>query len=123
MEQIIARATNVEASIIFTPHLVPMTRGILSTIYLKPSDNVRAKQIADCWREAYQSQPFVRITKNIPATKDVSGSNYCDLWAGESGDRIIVVSTIDNLIKGASGAALQNFNVMYGMDQSWGLPL
>jgi len=72
-------------------------------------------------RQAYAEEPFVRVTSELPATKDVSGTNYCDLTVRELGNRLVVVSVIDNLIKGAAGAAVQNLNVMCGYPETLGL--
>ena len=108
-------------SAIFTPHLVPMDRGILSTIYATPT----ARKADDEWiaiaREFYADQPFVKVVDAMPATKDVAHTNYVHLTARVSGDRLVIVSVIDNLVKGASGAAVQNMNVVCGLPQETGL--
>lgn len=121
IEQIVARATGVAAEITFTPHLIPMERGILSTVYLQPTSSVNASRIADELREYYASEPFVRIRNQPPATRDVAHTNNCDLFVAENGGRVVVISAIDNLIKGASGAAVQNFNLMFGLPETTGL--
>ncbi|MCA9128317.1 MAG: N-acetyl-gamma-glutamyl-phosphate reductase [Planctomycetales bacterium] len=118
---IIYRYCQVTPEIIFTPHLVPMNRGILSTIYVRPKPNVTANQVRDCLQAHYDGKPFIRIVSHLPATKYVSGTNYCDISVRENNGRIIVLSALDNLIKGASGAAVQCLNVMFGQDQQLGL--
>ncbi len=115
------RGTGVKVSVIFTPHLVPMDRGILSTIYSKPKGDLTEQQALQTLRDFYADEPFVRVVDHVPGTKDVSGTNFCDITARIVRGRLITVSVIDNLIKGASGAALQNFNLMYGFDETTAL--
>ncbi|GAB5403060.1 MAG: N-acetyl-gamma-glutamyl-phosphate reductase [Aureliella sp.] len=107
------RATGKKPQIAFTPHLVPMHRGILSTIYVRPTNSVSGNQVRECLVTAYEAEPFVRVVPHLPATKHVAGSNYCDISVRENGDWIIILSAIDNLIKGASGAAVQCMNLMF----------
>ena len=121
IEHIVSRATGTETEITFTPHLIPMERGILSTIYLRPVGKVGSPEIAQCLREKYDSEPFVRLRDQPPTTRDVSHSNFCDLYVAENRNRVIIISAIDNLIKGASGAAVQNFNLMFGYPETTGL--
>lgn len=121
MESIVERWVGARPQILFTPHLIPMDRGILSTIYVRLRHGVDASTIVDCWRGRFGAAPFIRLTEALPATKDVCGTNYCDLAVRRSGDRCVIVSAIDNLIKGASGAAVQNFNLMFGFDEATAL--
>ena len=121
MVDILQRFTGVRAKLVFTPHLVPMDRGILSTIYTRPADGVSVDQIRECLQEFYQSQPFVRVVSHLPTTKYVAHTNYCDITVREHGDWIVLISAIDNLIKGASGAAVQCMNIMYGWDPATAL--
>lgn len=121
INQIVGRATGKPIQAVFTPHLIPMDRGILSTIYVRPAAGVTAAGAWDCLREAYRAEPFVRVTAELPATKDVSGTNFCDLTVRELGNRLVLISVIDNLIKGAAGAAVQNLNVMCGYPETMGL--
>ena len=114
MEQILQRATSVQTNVLFTPHLTPMDRGILSTIYLQPVAGVGESQVRDAWNGDYQNEPFIRVVDHSPATKHVTGTNFCDLHVVEVKGRVVVLSALDNLIKGASGAAVQNLNVMMG---------
>lgn len=119
IEDLLKRIASVSTKVIFTPHLVPMFRGILSTIYVRPKattpEHIRAK-----WRSVFAGS-FVKVVDQSPATADVASSNRVHLAADESGDRIVITSAIDNLGKGASWAAVQNLNVMYGMNPSTGL--
>lgn len=112
-----------EASIQFTPHLLPVDRGILSTIYARPARKVSAKEVQGALSDFYGSEPFVRVRDTPPTIKQVRGTNYCDIFAtfDEATGNIIAVSVIDNLVKGAAGQAVQNMNLMLGLDESLGL--
>ncbi|MGN8645992.1 N-acetyl-gamma-glutamyl-phosphate reductase [Gracilibacillus sp. HCP3S3_G5_1] len=125
IEQMLTERASEDIQVIFTPHIVPMTRGIMSTMYVDMKDNYSTKQLIDIYQTYYQDHPFVRIRKEgvFPSTKEVYGSNYCDigLYADERTGKLIIVSVIDNLVKGASGQAIQNMNVMYGWEERAGL--
>lgn len=121
IDQIIERYTSEKISCVFTPHLVPMDRGILSTIYVQASSGVSPDQLQSELHKFYKNEPFVRVTDQLPTTKDVSGTNFCDVSVRQCGSTIILLSALDNLIKGASGAAVQNFNLMNGIDETMGL--
>jgi N-acetyl-gamma-glutamyl-phosphate reductase len=118
---ILGRFTGRDPELVFTPHLVPMERGILSTIYVRPKNAVTANQVRDCLQAFYAKKPFVRVVPHLPATKNVARTNYCDIAVRENGGWIILVSAIDNLVKGASGAAVQNMNCLFGLDSTLGL--
>ena len=118
---IVKRFSGIEPEIIFTPHLTPMERGILSTIYVHPVSGVTANQIRECLMSYYPLDGFVRVVSHLPATKYVARTNYVDISVRENGPRIILLSAIDNLVKGASGAAVQNLNHMFGFPASMGL--
>ena len=108
----------------FTPHLVPLDRGILSTIYARLAAGVTAAQVADTLQTAHARSPFVRLTGDaLPEIKHVAHTNFCDIgWkVDEATGRIILVSVIDNLLKGAAGQAVQNFNLLIGVDERAGL--
>jgi N-acetyl-gamma-glutamyl-phosphate reductase len=118
MEQALGRAVT------FVPHLVPLDRGILSSIYAQLVPGTTAAAVAEAFARAYADAPFVRVTGDaLPEIKHVAHTNFCDVgWKVDAGTgRVFVVSVIDNLVKGASGQAIQNFNVMYGFDQKAGL--
>lgn len=109
----------------FTTHLIPMTRGIMATIYVELAENQSQEQLMDLYNQFYQNMPFVRVRKDgsFPGTKDVYGSNYCDigLKLDPRTGRLTIVSVIDNLMKGAAGQAVQNFNLLFGFDETLGL--
>lgn len=111
--------------ITFTPHLLPMDRGILSTIYASPKKKISTEAIVALYREFYAGEPFVRVLAegNLPSTAFVRGSNFCDIapLVDPRTGRIIVVSAIDNLVKGASGQAVQNMNLVCGFPETMGL--
>ncbi|MBI4580604.1 MAG: N-acetyl-gamma-glutamyl-phosphate reductase [Planctomycetes bacterium] len=110
-----------KTSVIFTPHLVPMERGILSTVYLKPVQPISIEHVMQVFVESYEGEPFVRVRERLPRTNEVARTNYCDLAARVVKSRIVVLSAIDNMVKGASGQAIQNLNVMFGIDEKAGL--
>lgn len=113
------------APISFNTHLLPITRGIMATIYVKLAKPLSTESVIELYKETYKDDPFVRVRPqgNFPAIKDVSGSNYCDigLHVDERTGRLTIVSVIDNLIKGAAGQAIQNANLMNGLDEKMGL--
>jgi len=121
IEQIIGRAAGKTVNLIFTPHLIPMDRGILSTTYSKPIGNVTEAQLFQTLREFYADEPFVRVVDHLPGTKDTTDTNFCDITARLVRGRVLTISCLDNLIKGASGAAVQNFNLMYGFAETTAL--
>jgi N-acetyl-gamma-glutamyl-phosphate reductase len=121
IEQELSRAAGEQVSVIFTPHLVPMDRGILTTAYARPTQPVTEQALLDTLRESYAGHPFVRVVEHLPATKDTSGSNFCDVTARLVRGRVLTISCLDNLIKGASGAAVQNFNLMFGLPETTAL--
>ena len=119
--QILGLATDTAPDVLFTPHLVPMTRGILTTAYATPESGVQTQDLIAAYRNHYDSCPFVRVVEHLPATRDVSHTNYCDVTARIVNGRVVAISCEDNLLKGASGAALQNFNLMFGYPETMGL--
>lgn len=127
IEQELSLLAGEQITITFTPHLVPMDRGILSTIYARLTGNHSAADLVKLYAGFYEGEPFVRVLPagSIPSTAHVRGSNFCDI--GLSVDsrtgRVIVVSAIDNLVKGAAGQAVQNMNIMHGFPETMGLEL
>jgi N-acetyl-gamma-glutamyl-phosphate reductase len=108
----------------FVPHLVPLDRGILATIYVRTAPGVGEAAIAGAFGAAYAASPFVRLTgSDLPEIKHVTHTNFCDLgWRVDPArGRAVIVSVIDNLVKGAAGQAIQNFNVAFGLDETAGL--
>jgi N-acetyl-gamma-glutamyl-phosphate reductase len=111
-------------TVTFVPHLVPLDRGILETIYVRVPAGTTDVQIADTYRAAYGESPFVRVRGgDLPVIKHVAHTNFCDIgWKLDAATgRLVVVSCIDNLLKGAAGQAVQNFNVAFGYDERAGL--
>jgi N-acetyl-gamma-glutamyl-phosphate reductase len=109
----------------FTPHLLPIPRGILATIYVRLAERAEPEQIEACLRSFYAASPMVRIhaTPNLPQIQHVARTNYCDIGfeLAPDGKRLVLVSCLDNLLKGASGQAVQNMNVMCGWNETEGL--
>jgi len=112
-----------EVSLQFTPHLLPVDRGILSTIYARPVKDVTTAELNALYLRYYEGHPFVRVTPEAPSIKDVRASNYCNIFItfDERTGNIIVLSAIDNLVKGAAGQAIQNMNLLLGFDETTGL--
>jgi N-acetyl-gamma-glutamyl-phosphate reductase len=110
-------------SVTFVPHLVPMTRGILTTCYAPLASAKKEKQLKELYRDFYKDEPFVRVTSSPPHTKHTSGTNLCLVYPtiDQRTDRLIVISCIDNLIKGAVGQAIQNMNLVLGLAETTGL--
>lgn len=127
IEQTLSLVAGQPVTVTFTTHLVPMTRGIMSTMYAKLTGERSARELVDLYRNFYNGRPFVRIREAgiFPATKEVYGSNYCDIGFAVDArtGRLTVVSVIDNIVKGAAGQAIQNLNLMMGWDETTGLQL
>ncbi|WP_339195431.1 N-acetyl-gamma-glutamyl-phosphate reductase [Solibacillus sp. FSL R5-0449] len=127
IEQAISMFTDIETTVTFNTHLVPMTRGILATSYAQVTEGVTQKQLVDCLTETYKDHPFVRVIQQASAvgTNRVKGSNYCDIYVklDERTNRATIIGVIDNLVKGAAGQAIQNMNVQFGFPQQTGLQL
>lgn len=122
IDQILNRFSGVDVQTVFTPHLVPMDRGILSTIYCRPlAEGFSEEQAFEVLRDFYRAAPFVRVVERLPATKDTVHSNFFDVTARLTRGRLILISCLDNLVKGASGAAVQNFNHLYGFAETTAL--
>ncbi|WP_342429922.1 N-acetyl-gamma-glutamyl-phosphate reductase [Neobacillus sp. FSL H8-0543] len=125
IEQVLTDESDSPITISFTTHLVPMTRGIMCSIYVNLTENLTSKEVNDLYSKFYENHPFVRIrpTGNLPSTKEVSGSNFCDigLHVDQRTNRLTIISVIDNLVKGAAGQAIQNVNLMNGWDVRTGL--
>ena len=121
IEQILSWGSGQSVKIIFTPHLMPMDRGILTVTYSKPAKPASQSELLAVLRDFYRNEPFVHVVEHLPATKDVSGTNFVHLTVRIVGGRVLTVSVLDNLIKGASGAAVQNFNLMFGYPETTAL--
>jgi N-acetyl-gamma-glutamyl-phosphate reductase len=121
IEQALSDVAGEPVEVIFTPHLIPMDRGIFTTIYATPHRAFTEAQLLDLYRAYYANAPFVRVTSQIPATKDSVHTNFVDMTVRVVRGRIVVLVAEDNLMRGASGVAVQNFNRMYGYDDKLGL--
>ena len=125
IDQELSKISKKKIKVFFTPHLIPMFRGILSTIYVHLSPNVTAKKIYNFLKLAHKNNKFVRIKKfNVPiGTGDVMNTNFCDITVctDRSKNKAIIISCIDNLIKGGSGQAVQNMNIAFNFKESIGL--
>jgi N-acetyl-gamma-glutamyl-phosphate reductase len=125
IEQGLAQAIGKPVIVNFTPHLMPMSRGILSTIYVKAKNGAKAEDMRVALAKRYAGEPFVRILPKgaVPATRHVRGSNFCLINAFDDRvpGRVIICSVIDNMVKGASGQAVQNFNLMFGFSETTAL--
>ncbi len=117
IEQTLSDVAGEPVEVVFTPHLIPMNRGIFTTIYATPRRPLTEAQLLDLFRTYYAQAPFVRVLSHLPATSYCTGSNFLDLTVRVVRDRILVLVCEDNLVRGASGVAVQNFNRMYGHDE------
>lgn len=125
IEEQLSALAQAKAPVQFTPHLLPLDRGILATAYAKAPGIADEAQLAQLYRDFYQGAAFVRLRKTAPALKEVRGTNYVDLFPSydpRTGN-VIVVSAIDNLVKGAAGQAIHNMNLMLGLPEKAGLDL
>jgi N-acetyl-gamma-glutamyl-phosphate reductase len=125
MNAVLTREAQEPVSITFVPHLVPMSRGMLTTIYASTASGVNRQDIIGCYRQSYGSKPFIRICSEdrLPNTLHVRGTNFCDIGLkyDEENQRLVLISAIDNLVKGAAGQAVQNMNLMMGLEENAGL--
>jgi N-acetyl-gamma-glutamyl-phosphate reductase len=110
-------------SVTFIPHLIPMTRGILTTCYAKLAGDKGIEAIRKLYRDFYKDAPFVRVADSPPHTKQTWGSNLCLVYptVDQRTGKLVVISAIDNLVKGAAGQAVQNMNIMLGLPETTGL--
>ncbi len=123
IESILSLIGKSETKVCFTPHLIPMNRGILCTTYVKTKKKKSRDEIITIYDDFYSKEPFVRVKKNdkLPKTKDVANTNFCEIAIRVVDERVIILSSIDNLIKGAAGQAVQNMNIMYDFKETLGL--
>jgi len=125
IDQELSRLAQKEMNVTFVPHLIPMDRGILSTLYVRLTKKMKTEELLHAIEDFYQGEPFIRTYPKgkLPSTKDVRGSNFCGIGVtvSESDHRAVIVTAIDNLVKGASGEAVQNMNIMLGFPETMGL--
>lgn len=109
----------------FTPHVIPSIRGILTTahVFIEENEAITQDEIEETYKRFYEGKRFIRLRKGLPSLSSVRGTNFCDIGfkREEKSDRIVVISAIDNLVKGGSGQAIQNMNLMFGLDEREGL--
>jgi len=123
MEYILSGVVGAEVQVNFAPHLLPIRRGILSTIYIQHKGLPGENEIHKMYEDHFREEPFVRLRPpgEMPQIQDVAGTNFCDIGIKVARGMLIIVTVIDNLLKGASGQALQNMNIMSGLDERTGL--
>jgi N-acetyl-gamma-glutamyl-phosphate reductase len=123
IEQEITRAAGKPLKIVFAPHLVPINQGMLATIYVQPKESMDTNALVSLYRQTYEAEPFVKVLPpgKLASMRYVAGNNQCVISLTAVNGTSIIVSAIDNLVKGASGQAVQNMNVMYGFDETTGL--
>mgnify|MGYP000368557159 CR=1 FL=1 len=122
IEDVIFNDLEKKVDIIFTPQIVPLSRGIISMIYIKMKRWIDIKDVKELFKEFYNNEPFIRFTDN-PDLHNVQNTNYCDIYIDgiKESKTLIIITAIDNLTKGASGQAVQNMNIMYGINETEGL--
>ena len=121
IEQILSDASGSDVNVIFTPHLTPMDRGIFATTYADPIGDITAEQAMETLREHYANEPFIRVVDHLPKTKDVAWTNFCDITVRMVRGKLMILAVLDNLLKGAAGVAVQNFNLMLDFDETTAL--
>lgn len=125
IEQELGEAVGRALTVSFTPHLMPMSRGMLSTINVRLARGAKAADLRECWTRAYEAEAFVKVLPQgvAPQTRHVRGANFCFMNAFDDrlAGRAIICSVIDNLVKGASGQAIQNMNLMFGLPETMGI--
>jgi N-acetyl-gamma-glutamyl-phosphate reductase len=121
IEQVLSDVGHMPVQVAFNPHLMPMDRGIFCSIYPQMTSPATRDELLTIYRSYYQNQPFIRIVDHIPSTKDTSGTNFCDITVRFNRNQLVVFAALDNLVKGASGVAVQNMNLMLGLDQRLGM--
>jgi N-acetyl-gamma-glutamyl-phosphate reductase len=125
MNEVLSLEAGKPVNVTFVPHLIPMSRGMLTTTYATLTDGIGADKIRECLSSFYANRPFIRICPEgqVPNTLYVRGSNHCDIGfkIDRGCNRLILISAIDNLVKGAAGQAVQNMNLMMGFDEKTGL--
>ncbi len=121
IEQVLTSLCGAPVEAIFTPHLIPMDRGIIATIYARLKKPARDAELLAAAREFYAGKPFMRVVEHLPSTKDSANTNYCDITVRTARGQAIIISCLDNLVKGAAGVAVQNFNLMCGFPETTGL--
>jgi len=120
-EQVAGEIAGRDVRILFQPHVGPFDRGILSTVYCVPAGDFTGERLMSLYEDFYRDEPFVHLTSKCPGVKDVAGTNFCHIFPTVVKGRIVLFSAIDNLVKGASGQAVQNLNIICGFEETMGL--
>ncbi|MCB9844531.1 MAG: N-acetyl-gamma-glutamyl-phosphate reductase [Phycisphaeraceae bacterium] len=121
IDRALSMACQRQTHVLFSPHLVPMDRGICATCYAPRARALTTADALNCLREAYAGEPFIRVVDDLPSTKHTLGTNFCDVTARVIDDTVVAIGCLDNLVKGASGQAVQNLNLVMGWDETAGL--
>ena len=121
IEQVLSEVSGQKVQVVFTPHLVPMDRGMMATIYPRLTRPATAAELLQVMRDFYAGMPFIRVVDHLPSTKDSAFTNYCDITIRFCREQLIVIACLDNLLKGAAGVAVQNFNLMFGFAETTAL--
>jgi N-acetyl-gamma-glutamyl-phosphate reductase len=121
IEQIASDVAGKNVTVLFQPHVGSFDRGILSTVYCQPKQQLSNDELSQLYRDFYEGEPFVQILRDAPAVKDVAETNYCHIFVTCVKGKIVCFSAIDNLVKGASGQAIQNMNIIFGIEETMGL--
>ncbi len=121
MEQVASAVAGQDVTVLFQPHVGPFDRGILSTVYCQPKKEMSNGKLAELYNDFYKNEQMVQVCVGSPKVKDVAETNYCHVYATTAKGKIIGFSAIDNLVKGASGQAIQNMNIIFDMEETLGL--
>jgi N-acetyl-gamma-glutamyl-phosphate reductase len=121
IDQELSKLSGEKIEVTFVPHLLPLKRGILETIYVRTNKKLSTQDALTLYKRFYKNEPFIRVRENYPSIKDVSFTNFCDIGVQVFGKDIIIIAAIDNLLKGASGQAVQNLNIMMDYPETTGL--
>ena len=121
MEQIASSVTGQPVELLFQPHVGPFDRGIISSTYSDPTQEVTTEQLNALYKDFYKNEPFVQVVAKPPAVKNVAKTNYCHVYPTVAKGKVVVFSVIDNLSKGASGQAIQNMNILFDLPETMGL--
>lgn len=123
MEQALNALSQRKSKVLFIPHLVPMDRGIFATVVATPTKDINQTDLSNHFKSYYSLNPFIRIVPSLPATKNTTNTNFIDIYPTVARGKVVVLACLDNLIRGASGVAVQNFNIMNGWSQKIGLEI
>ena len=121
IEQVVSSIAGKPVELLFQPHVGPFDRGILTSTYSDPTKEITPKEILELYKDFYKDEPFVQVLDKAPAVKNVAKSNYCHVFPTVAKGKVVIFSAIDNLIKGASGQAIQNMNILFDLPETMGL--